>query len=309
MFSTLAPRAIPISVSFERALDLAARHGFDACDIRPERLVGRSAAAVEEQFERCRVSPGGWQLPFDYQAIGLRAFHSELRRLDPVARLAGEVGARCCYYWIEPASNDLPFLANEGMHVERVRAIADLLADHGCLLALEFIGPLTELEGWRYPFVHTMPQALALFAAIDRQNVGLLLDCWHWYTSLGTLEDLQQLTAADVVYVHVNDAPAGVAVEKQQDQVRRLAGVTGVIDLRGFLGTLDRIGYAGPVAVEPFDARLRALPVDDRVERVAQSLGAAFASAGVSDRCRPPARHLGTRAALPALDPSTHATD
>ena len=55
--------------------------------------------------------------------------------------------------------------------------------------------------------------ALELLAAIDRPNVGLLLDSFHWYTAEGTLGELQGLTASEVVYVHVNDAPAGVALD------------------------------------------------------------------------------------------------
>ena len=87
-------------------------------------------------------------------------------------------------------------------------------------------------------------------------NVGLLLDCWHWYTSHGTLDDLKRLTAEQVVYVHVNDAPAGIPVDEQQDMVRALPGETGVIDIVGFLQTLRAIGYDGPVTPEPFKKEL-----------------------------------------------------
>jgi sugar phosphate isomerase/epimerase len=40
-----------------------------------------------------------------------------------------------------------------------------------------------------------------------RPSHGLLLDCWHWYTSGATLDDLAQVRGAQVIYVHVNDAP------------------------------------------------------------------------------------------------------
>ena len=63
---------------------------------------------------------------------------------------------------------------------------------------------------------------------------------------------LKALTPAQVVYVHVNDAPAGVPIDEQMDGVRALPGETGVIDIAGFLKALQGIGYDGPVTPEPF---------------------------------------------------------
>lgn len=51
-------------------------------------------------------------------------------------------------------------------------------------------------------------------------NVGLLLDAWHLYTSGHDPADLELLSNQNVVDVHVNDAPAGVAVDDQVDSVR-----------------------------------------------------------------------------------------
>jgi sugar phosphate isomerase/epimerase len=284
MFSTLAPSALPIRVSFERALDLAAEHGFDALDLPIDRLLTRPLApeVIKHELAVRGLRPGGWQLPFDYQALGAAEFRAQLPRLARAARLAQTLDSAPCYYWIEPFSDHLSYAANEAMQIERVRAMSDVLGERGCLLALEYIGPRTLLEGQRHAFVHTMPQALALLEAIDRANVGLLLDCYHWYTSRGTVEEIEALTAAQVVYVHINDAPPGVEIDMQLDQVRCLPGATGVIDLVAFLRALDRIGYEGPVAVEPFDAALAALPVDQRVARAAESLHTAFAEAGVT---------------------------
>jgi sugar phosphate isomerase/epimerase len=168
------------------------------------------------------------------------------------------------------------------MQVERVRAIADVLGEHGCRLGLEPIGPKTLRVGARYEFVHSIPMALELLNLVDRPNVGLLLDCFHWYTSHAGVDDLSALSGQQVVYVHINDAVAGVDVDEQLDDVRRLPGATGVIDLVGFLRALDRIGYDGPVAVEPFDVSLAALPTDQRVRLAAESARGAFAAAHVS---------------------------
>jgi sugar phosphate isomerase/epimerase len=287
MFSTLAPDAVPIRVPLERQLQLAQANGFDALDLplsalrRPGR--GEPAAEIRERWAAHGLRSGGWRLPFDYQAHrpDLKA---DLRTLRACARTAGALGSPWCYYWIEPTSEELTFAENAAMQVERVRAIADVLGEYGCRLGLEPIGPKTLRIGARFEFVHSIPMALDLLGSVDRPNVGLLLDCFHWYTSYAGVDDLTDLAPEQVVYVHINDAVAGVDVDEQLDDVRRLPGATRVIDLVGFLQALDRIGYDGPVAVEPFDASLAALPPGERVRLAAQSLHDAFDAAHVTVR-------------------------
>jgi sugar phosphate isomerase/epimerase len=224
-------------------------------------------------------------LPFDL-LVSDQEFDRQLRYLDRAGRVAAELGSEWCYFWIEPASNKLTYAQNMSWHIRRLRPIADVLAEHGCRLALEPIGPVTLRRGFRHEFVYSVPMALELFAAVDRPNIGLLLDCFHWYTSHGTLGDLEQLNASQVIYVHINDAISGIEVDEQLDEVRLLPGASGVIDIIGFLRTLGAIGYDGPVAVEPFDAMLAEMPPSERVKRAGQSLRGVFAAAQVT--LRPP---------------------
>ena len=285
MFTSLAPRALPLQVSFARQLELARTHGFNALDLPLSRVLADPVERVAQRFEAAGVRCGGWQLPFDYQAGPPTA--EQMSRLRRLAERAGRLGGPWCYYWIEPASDELTYTANAALHVRRLRPIADVLAAHGCRLGLEPIGPQTLRTTHRHAFVHTIPMALDLLAKVDRPNVGLLLDCYHWYTSSGTLADLQGLTAAQIVYVHLNDAVAGIDVAAQLDDVRLLPGASGVIDLTGFLQALDAIGYDGPVAVEPFDAALARVAPARRVALAADSLRAAFAAAGLTPGVAP----------------------
>jgi sugar phosphate isomerase/epimerase len=285
MFSTLAPDAVPIRVALERQLEFAQASGFDALDLPVtalQRSGGRpSAAQLGERWAAHGLRTGGWRLPFDYQA-DRPDFKADLRRLRACARAASALASPWCYYWIEPTSEQLTFSENTAKQVQRVRAIADVLGEHGCRLGLEPIGPKTLRVSARFEFVHSIPMALDLLSSVDRPNVGLLVDCFHWYTSHASVDDLIALAPEQVVYVHINDAVAGVDVDEQLDDVRRLPGTTRVIDLVGFLQALDRIGYDGPVAVEPFDASLAALTPGERVRLVAQSLHDAFDAAQIA---------------------------
>src|SRR5205085_3386577 len=81
--------------------------------------------------------------------------------------------------------------------------------------------------GHKYAFIHTIAGALELGERIGTGNTGLLLDCWHWYTSHSTREDLARLRTEQVVYVHVNDAPPGRDIDEQIDNQRLPPGPSG----------------------------------------------------------------------------------
>jgi sugar phosphate isomerase/epimerase len=110
--------------------------------------------------------------------------------------------------------------------------------------------------------------------------VHIFKTCFN--TSHATVEDLIHLQADDVVYVHVNDAPTGLEIDEQVDNVRMLPGATSIIDITGFLQVLAQINYSGPVAAEPFNAAVKALPPAERVRATGESMRTIFQRADLS---------------------------
>jgi sugar phosphate isomerase/epimerase len=162
-------------------------------------------------------------------------------------------------------------------HAARLRRAAEILKENNVRLGLEYVGPKTSWASRRYPFIHTLAEMQDLVAEINTGNVGFLLDSWHWYHAGDTVEDVLSLKPEEVIAVDLNDAPAGIAKDQQVDSRRELPCATGVIDLRGFLSALNRIGYDGPVRVEPFNAALNKLPKEEACAAAAASLKKAFA--------------------------------
>jgi sugar phosphate isomerase/epimerase len=263
MFRNLSPGTIGIRADLESTAAIAARSGWQGIDLptgEATRLAAeRSPDDVAAIFMRAGLRLGGWGLPIDWRTGYDQA---ALAKLGEQAALARRLGTTRAYTAVLPASDDLPFQENFNYHIAQLQPIARVLAEHGCRLGLEFIGPRTMRDGRRYGFIYSLEGMLCLAQAIG-PNVGLLVDSYHWYTSLGTLADIRALRAEDIVYVHINDAPAGVAVEAQLDLVRCLPGATGVIDLTGFLNTIREVGYDGPVTPEPFEKRLETLTPDE----------------------------------------------
>jgi sugar phosphate isomerase/epimerase len=284
MYKALSPHAIGVRPrNLEEAIAAAQKGGFEGVEINAaevaDRLESHGADAIKQLFASAGIRPAGWGLPTDWRTSE-ENWRRGLAELPRLARAAAAIGANRTSTWILPSSNDRPFEENRRFHIERFTPIAQVLADSGCRLGLEFVGPKTTRDAGKYPFIYRMPEMLEMGAEIG-PNVGLLLDCWHWYTSHGTLEELHTLRLEQVVYVHVNDAPSGIPIDEQLDHVRALPGETGVIDIGGFLGALQSIGYDGPVVPEPFKKELNALPSDDaRLEMVGAAMDAIFRKAG-----------------------------
>ncbi len=285
MFKGLHPQAIGFSVPFDEALALAHTYGFAGLDLSfPElrQLVEQtSLQAIQERFQAAQLRPGGWALPIDFRGDEQK-YQAGLAELPSYATIAQSLGSSWCSTWILPFSDKLDYDANMEFHARRLRPIAHILADHGCRFGLEFVGPKKMRDGHAHEFISTIEGALELGKHIGTGNTGLLLDSWHWYTSHGTVEDLKPLTAQQIVYVHINDAPSGLEIDEQIDQQRLLPGASGVIDIANFLQVINQTGYDGPVVVEPFSAELNVLPYAERVQVTKASLDKVWQQAGLS---------------------------
>jgi sugar phosphate isomerase/epimerase len=281
MYKGLSPGAIGVRTgSLLEAIAAAHQHRFGGVEFNASEVANlieqEGAETVCSLFDSVGVRAAGFGLPTDWRTTE-ENWRKGLEELPRLAKAAAAIGGGRTMTWILSCSNERNFDQNWRFHVARFRPIAEILGEHGCALGLEFLGPKTIRDSQRFPFVHTMEAMVAMGQEIGT-NVGLLLDCWHWHTSAGTLEELHHLKAEQVVYVHVNDAPVGVALDDYVDNVRGLPGETGVIDIAGFLRALQTIGYDGPVTPEPFKKELSALSSDEeRLRVVAASMDKIFA--------------------------------
>jgi sugar phosphate isomerase/epimerase len=268
MYTCLNPGNIGLQLPWEECLPLVKANGFEGIDVPIDPK--RPATYYRDLLARYDLKPGGMALPFTPADDEVK-IAAGLEKLPAICARAQEIGQTRFYIWIVPFSDTLDRKANFNLHVERLGKAARILEDYGCSLGLEFIGPKTLRSGHRYGFLRTMDEMLDLCEAVG-ENTGLLLDAYHWWTSLGVIDDLLRLDNRQIVYVHINDGQPGLAVDEQLDLVRRLPGETGMIDIAGFLNALRKIHYDGPVVPEPFDKKLNELAPSEAVKVVATAV-------------------------------------
>ncbi len=272
MFKNLNVGALGHKATFEETVKLAAEYGFAGVDPDLNYAREKGVNAVKDLLAKHNLKLGGFGPAVSWrEGDSDQAFGASLGGFAADCKIAAELGVTRCSTWVMPCSDNLTYHQHFKMFVERLKPVAQILNGFGQHLGLEFIGPRTLRSSKKHGFIYTMDGMRAAAAAIGTGNVGFLLDCWHWYTAQATVSDIEQLDKKEVVYVHLNDAPVGVSVLDQVDNKRELPG-TGVIDLKGFFGALRKIGYDGPVTVEPFNQPLRDMKREDAIKATSAAM-------------------------------------
>lgn len=271
--------SIGVRADQREAIRLAHKYGFESVAPSPQFLANLAGGELAELLGDMKAKKLVWAaagLPVNFRGDEA-TFKEGIRRLPELARALERAGVTRVGTWLSPRHESLTYLANFRQHARRLREIAEILADHGQRFGLEYVGPKTSWTAGGHPFVHTMAETKELIGEIGQDNVGLVLDSWHWYTAGEAEADLLSLTNQDVVACDLNDAPAGIPVDQQMDGSRELPCATGVIDLKAFLGALVKIGYDGPIRAEPFNKALSAMPAEEAVAATAAAMKKAFA--------------------------------
>jgi len=252
-YTCLSSGALGIEVSFPESVRLASEYGFEG--VAPEAgylaaLLPDERRRLHQQLAETNLRWGSLRVPVDVDAEDA-VYADGMTGLARWSSVAAEAGVDRTHMTLAPGSDMLPRSENFARHVDRLNRVASVLSDHGLELGLEYIGSREVRARSRYAFIHTLPGLLELLRAID-PHVGVVLDSFHWYTAGDSVADILALAPEDVISVEISDGIAGVPRDEQEDLSRALPGTTGVIDVTGFLHALARIGYAGPVRVEPF---------------------------------------------------------
>ena len=138
---------------------------------------------------------------------------------------------------------------------ERFAEICDRAAEHGLLVALEFLP---------WSGIPDAATAWDIVRTADRPNGGINLDVWHHFRGAADSDMLRAIPAERILCVAISDAdpePVGDLIE-DTTRHRRLPG-EGRFDLIGFLRLLDEMSVTAPVTVEILSDEQNARPTDE----------------------------------------------
>lgn len=287
MFKNLCPWMFGEEPTLKETLNLAKNTGYEGIEIRIERITQlvqeKSIDYVKNLFSEAEITPAVWEL--SWWNSDEEQYKQRLERLPLFAKVSSDLDCRRAFIWVPSYSNEREYPSNFQWHINRLRPIIRILKDYNLRLGLEWQGTPSLRVDQKYEFIHDMKGMLELCEEIDGENVGLVLDTWHWYTSNGTLLDIRKLKNEEVVYVHINDAPAGIPMAELKDLERAIPGETGVIDLVGFFKCLKEISYDGPFepSVPRFgNEKLKRMSFREAVKTCSDALDQLLIKAGIA---------------------------
>ncbi len=265
MFASFSARAVGLpDLPVATTIAIAADAGFEAVDLMIRDLVdsGADLTEVRRRLDDRGLRAGAFPMTMNWRGDEAR-FQTDLAALPRLAAAATSLGLTRTGTWVMPETPTMPPLDAEpaayraevaALHVDRIGAIARVLAEFEIRLGLEVIGVTTFRRGVGVPFVTRLADlAPTLGELLDEPNVGLLVDTFHLYAAEESFRQALAWGADRIVWVHIADLAPDFVGDRTAiiDAERGLPGENGAIDCRAFLRLLDDAGFTGPVTAEP----------------------------------------------------------
>ncbi len=159
---------------------------------------------------------------------------------------SGIAGAiNCPYVVVVPGK--LPENAGEEEIIEEsvkvLNELADIAEKYGVGLAFEFLGQAD-------CSVQTLDLDKKIIEKVNRKNVGLVIDTFHFYAGNSTLEAIETLDPEKLFVFHINDAED--LPKTDLTDAHRLYPGEGILPIKEIKKRFDKIGYDRMVSIEIF---------------------------------------------------------
>ena len=185
------------------------------------------------------------------------AFKESLATLPAAARALEKAGIERCITHIMPCHDTLTYRANFRQHQKRLRAIVSILSDHGLRFGMEYVGTQS-LRNRRKFLVHTLEGLGGRCHRIgsSRPGAGLLAlaQCPRYRRRFQVAESPSSRRCG------AQRRPGPHSKSRAAGRATRASCFDRVIDTKGFLEGLVRIGVQAPLMAEPFNQTFRDMP-------------------------------------------------
>ena len=172
------------------------------------------------------------------------AYESIKKECEELSSIAAAVGCPCIV--VVPGPLPKGGASRESVISESIRVLTelcDISAAHDVTLAFEFLGQ-TDCS------VPTLELAAEIVREVDRKDLGLVIDSFHFYAGNSTVEMIEALDPQMIQIFHINDAEDRPR-DQLEDRHRLLPGL-GILPLRQMISAFRKIGYDKVASVEIF---------------------------------------------------------
>jgi len=226
----------------------AAAAGFDYVEIWAAKLrkflQENSASDLKALFAENGIKPLSIN-SIEHATLREPAAYVQIRaECEELSAIAEAIG--CPYIVVVPGKLPPGGLSSYGVIEESVgtlRELASIGERHGVALAFEFLGQ-------QDCSVQTLELADEIVVKVNRRNIGLVLDSFHFHTGGSTIKMIDALDPKRLFIFHIDDAE-DLPLDQLTDAHRLLPGL-GILPLEEIIAAFKRIGYDANASVEIF---------------------------------------------------------
>ncbi len=238
--------ATSMKADLETDIEIARRAGYPLLEIWGAKLrhylQRHSVQELTELFKESGVKPLSIN-SVDKATFSGKDWENVENTCREFASVAGEIG--CKNIVVVPGKRP-PGVTDSEVKEETVavlEAFGDIAATHDVRIAFEFLG---------FPncSVRTLERAWEIVAEVDRPDVGLVVDTFHFHVGGSAFGSLSRIDSEKLFIVHVNDCEDKPAT--QLTDANRLLPGLGVLPLKRIAEELKAIGYDKVASIEIF---------------------------------------------------------
>ncbi|WP_319477912.1 sugar phosphate isomerase/epimerase [Marispirochaeta aestuarii] len=243
-----------IHLDFEQQLIVASRAGFRAVGVRDRNLedflsAGNTLTDARHLLDKNKLI----SVEYNFFSNWVYAQDGELARVvqdfDHFCACASALGEEPVL--IAPvAFENRNTIYNFSLAVRNLRELGRVAAAYGGRVAMEFL-PWTR--------INSIETAWDIVRDADRENIGIVLDAFHYFEGSSTKEGLREVPVEKIFLCHLNDMNTRDGdILKRTRECRVLPG-EGSYDLGEIISILEMKGYTGYYSLEILNTEYRNL--------------------------------------------------
>lgn len=232
---------LPEPGDIRKDIALVKETGFQGYELWVEKLISYLSQGSKEELADL-VGEAGIKVPTicfvgDFPDMDLHTAEPETAK--EIFSVLSAIGCDTGIYVVDPYEG---LEREEAMEkaCAKLRNVADIAADHGIGLAIEFIYTL--------PYLPDLASAIELMERSGRENVGISLDTFHFYMGGSKLDDIARIPEGRLYGLHVNSCP-DLPISEMTDK-DRVPPALGVLPYAQILDACRDQGYDAQLSIE-----------------------------------------------------------
>lgn len=222
------------------------KYGFKAIELRDFKIEAYLKDYTLSDLDKMFRTTGTWPVAINSIEINEKSFRNSDLLIDKLIWMLNVANIiKCPFIIVAPmnsANNTNSKFIRQNL-VKIFREMSDFCSQYNNIkIGLEYIGSPEAM-------IKTLDEALELLSAINKDNVGLVIDTFAFYANNSRASDIRRIRPDDLLLVHLNDSNA-VRGDVVLEESNRIFPGDGVIPFDEIIPEFLKIGYNGVYSIE-----------------------------------------------------------